>query len=349
MIELDSVSKVFGSNGRSVCAVQEVSFRVEDGETVCLIGTSGSGKTTTLKMVNRLVEPTSGRIMVDGQDVRRTDVIRLRRRLGYVIQKGGLFPHRTVAENIGLLPRLEGWPSDRVRARVEELLDLVDLPAERFAARYPGELSGGQQQRVGVARALALDPPHILMDEPFGALDPLTRQSLQEEFLRLQSRVGKTILLVTHDLAEAFRLGDRVALMHEGRLVQVGSRVDFRLHPATEFVEGFLRSHLDRPADALVVDLLDPCVRVVRPDDDLGPGGGSLLFLDGRDRLAAVAAGVDSPRLEAPPTLPASAPLRQALDLLLRHNLPVVAVLDEEGGVLGGVTPETALRGLEPR
>ncbi len=345
MIELDRVSKVFGAPPGAVCAVDEVSFLVEDGETVCLIGTSGSGKTTTLKMVNRLEEPTSGRIRVDGRDIQDQDVIRLRRSLGYVIQRGGLLPHRTVAENIGLLPRLEGWPAARIRSRVEELLDLVSLPPERFAGRHPHELSGGQQQRVGVARALALDPSHVLMDEPFGALDPLTRDSLQEEFLRLKSRVGKTILLVTHDLAEAFRLGDRVALMHEGRLVQIGTRADLRRRPATPFVEEFLRSHLDGVGEALVVDLLDAEARILEPGADPGSGG-PLLYLDPEGLLEAVAAGADEPRHHGPPTLPASAPRAEALEILLQTRLPALGILDEQGRLVGGVTPTSVLQGF---
>lgn len=325
MIELERVSKVFGTNGSTVRAVDDVSLRVAEGETLCLIGTSGSGKTTAMKMINRLVEPTSGRILVDGQDILDLDVIRLRRRLGYVIQKGGLFPHQTVEENVGLLPRLEGWPAERVRARVAELLDLVNLPADRFAKRYPGELSGGQQQRVGVARALALDPPHILMDEPFGALDPITRDGLQEEFLRLKREVRKTIILVTHDLSEAFRLGDRVALMHEGRLVQLGAPEEFRRSPATRFVEEFVRSHVGGPPEVKARDVLDPQVHVVS----------GALMLDGQERAVADL-----------PSLPEAAPLRDAVDLLMRTPLPLVAVLDGAGQVLGGITRDSVLRGL---
>lgn len=320
MIELQRVSKVFGAGASEVRAVDDLSLRVADGETLCLIGTSGSGKTTALKMVNRLIEPSSGRILVDGEEVQGTDVIRLRRRLGYVIQKGGLFPHRTVEDNVALLPRLEGWPAARVRARVAELLALVNLPVERFGGRYPGELSGGQQQRVGVARALALDPPHILMDEPFGALDPITRDGLQEEFLRLKREVRKTIVLVTHDLAEAFRLGDRVALMHEGRLVQAGGAEDFRRRPATAFVEDFVRSHL---GEVRVGDVLDPRLQVE----------GGRLLLEGRE-------------IADPEGLEAAAPRREALELFLRRPLEAARVLDAHGAIVGGVTRESVLRGL---
>jgi len=246
LIELESVTKVFrGPDGRDVVAVDDLSLRVAEGETLSLIGTSGCGKTTTMKMVNRLVAPTSGTIRVDGEDIAHRDPIRLRRSIGYVIQSGGLFPHMTVARNVGLLCRLEGMDRAAERARAYELLELVNLDPSEYADRYPRELSGGQRQRVGVARALALDPPYVLMDEPFGALDPITRDQVRDEFALLQERVGKTIILVTHDMAEAFRLADRIALMDEGRIVQIGVEEDFRERPATPFVEEFLRSHLD--------------------------------------------------------------------------------------------------------
>jgi osmoprotectant transport system ATP-binding protein len=245
LIELDDVTKVFRDPaGKEVVAVGGVTLRVAEGETVALIGTSGCGKTTTMKLVNRLIEPTTGHVEVAGKDVAAWDVIRLRRSIGYVIQKGGLFPHLTVTRNIGLLCELEGWDTPKIEARAGELLDLVNLPHAEFARRYPRELSGGQRQRVGVARALALDPPCILMDEPFGALDPITRDQIHEEFLQLKRRVGKTILFVTHDMAEAFKLADRVVLMDAGQIVQIGTERDFLEHPATAFVEEFLKGHL---------------------------------------------------------------------------------------------------------
>ncbi|MEZ6186186.1 MAG: ATP-binding cassette domain-containing protein [Planctomycetota bacterium] len=247
MIELEAVRKVFpprGGQGDPVVAVDGVSFTVGAGETLCLIGTSGCGKTTTMKMINRLIEPTSGTIRVGGEDVTAQDVIRLRRRLGYVIQKGGLFPHMTLAENVGLLCQEEGWEAERTRARVDELLNLVNLPPDAFRGRYPREVSGGQRQRVGVARALALDPDYVLMDEPFGALDPITRSQIHDEFLDLKTRVKKTIVIVTHDMDEAFKLGDQVALMDHGRVVQLGTAEDFRERPANDFVRAFLQSHL---------------------------------------------------------------------------------------------------------
>ncbi len=234
--------------GEVVRAVDGVSLAVEEGETLCLIGTSGSGKTTLLKMVNRLVVPTLGRVTVGGQDVSLADVIALRRGLGYVIQSGGLLPHLDVAANVGLLGVLEGWEAPRIEARVRALLELVNLSPETFAHRRPAELSGGERQRVGVARALVLDPPVLLMDEPFGALDPLTRADLRREFAGLKRAVDKTIVLVTHDLAEAFALGDRMALLDGGRLAQVGTASDLRERPADDFVRRFLEAHFGEPS-----------------------------------------------------------------------------------------------------
>jgi osmoprotectant transport system ATP-binding protein len=203
-----------------------LNLQVQRGETLVLLGRSGSGKTTTLKLVNRLLNPSAGEVRVNGAPTAESDVIRLRRSIGYVIQDVGLFPHFTVERNIGLVPRIEGWPADRIHRRVEELLQMVGLE-EQLASRYPHQLSGGQRQRVGVARALAADPAILLMDEPFGALDPLTRDQLQREFLALQKRLGKTVVFVTHDLREALRLGSRIALMDAGRLVTILPPKDF--------------------------------------------------------------------------------------------------------------------------
>ncbi|MFN2415801.1 MAG: ATP-binding cassette domain-containing protein [Pyrinomonadaceae bacterium] len=205
--------------GAAAPVIDALDLEVGRGETLVLLGESGCGKTTTLRLVNRLLEPTGGRVFVEGRDTREWDAIGLRRRTGYVIQDAGLFPHFTVERNVGLVPTLEGWEGSRVRARVGELLSLVGLDPERFASRFPSELSGGQRQRVGVARALAADPPLLLLDEPFGALDPLTRASLQREFAALQSRLGKTVIFVTHDVREALLLGTRVALMSAGRVL----------------------------------------------------------------------------------------------------------------------------------
>lgn len=220
-----------------------VSLDVHRGETLVLLGRSGSGKTSTLKLINRLLTPSSGEIRVNGVPNSQVDVIRLRRSIGYVFQEAGLFPHFTVERNIGLVPRIEGWPEDRIRARVQELLQLVGLTRE-FASRHPRQLSGGQRQRVGVARALAADPEILLMDEPFGALDPLTRDELQREFLSLQQRLHKTVVFVTHDLREALRLASRVALMEAGKLVAALSPQEF-LNSSDAWVSAYVRAFED--------------------------------------------------------------------------------------------------------
>ena len=235
MIELSGLVKRYG--GTTV--VDGVSLSVAKGELLVLLGESGSGKTTTLKMVNRLVEPTAGTVRIDGRDTAGIPGHELRRHIGYVFQKIGLFPHLTIAENIAVTPRLLGWPEERIRARVDELLSLVELDAG-LGARRPSELSGGQQQRVGVARALAAEPPVMLLDEPFGALDPLTRDKLQDAFRALRARLGFTAMFVTHDMAEALLLGDRVAVMRGGKLVQVGTPRELVESPADEYVAGLL-------------------------------------------------------------------------------------------------------------
>lgn len=201
-------------------------LRIEQGETLVLLGRSGSGKTTTMRLINRLIDPTSGQVIVDGKPTVDWDPIRLRRRIGYVIQEIGLFPHLTIEQNIGVVPRLEGWQPERIRQRARQLLAMVGLDADRFAERFPRELSGGQRQRIGVARALAADPPVILLDEPFGALDPITRRDIQQEFKTLQQELGKTMVFVTHDIAEAFVLGDRIGLLKDGEMVLLGAPAD---------------------------------------------------------------------------------------------------------------------------
>jgi osmoprotectant transport system ATP-binding protein len=211
-------------NGKTL--LSNLNLEVFQGETLVLLGRSGSGKTTTMKLINRLLDPTEGEVMVEGTATTQWDPIRLRRRIGYVIQEIGLFPHLSVEDNIGVVPRLEGWEAEKIKARTRELLDMVGLEPEQFAARYPRELSGGQRQRVGVARALAADPPFMLLDEPFGALDPITRREIQQEFRSLQKRLGKTMVFVTHDVREAFFLASRIGLLKEGRMVMLGQPAD---------------------------------------------------------------------------------------------------------------------------
>ena len=228
--------KAFG--GRPV--LDGLTLRVEAGETVALIGPSGCGKTTALKLVNRLLDADAGSVLVMGRDVAREDAIALRRKLGYVIQEGGLLPHWDVRSNVETVPRLLGWEEDRRRRRSTEVLGMVNLPAEEFGARRPRQLSGGQRQRVGVARALAADPPVLLMDEPFGALDPLARRALQREFLDWKKRLKKAVVLVTHDMREAFALADRIAVMHRGSIRQAGTKADLLERPADDFVREFV-------------------------------------------------------------------------------------------------------------
>lgn len=240
MIELQEVSKIYDS---AIVAADSISFEVEKGEVFGLVGTSGCGKTTTLKMINRLIEPTSGRIYIDGELILNRRPEELRRNIGYVIQGVGLFPHYTIEENVSIVPKLLEWDKKRVEQRSRELLELVGLDPGEFAGRKPEALSGGQQQRVGLARALAGDPEVLLMDEPFGALDPITKEQVRDEFSELLQKIEKTVILVTHDVFEAFELCDRICLMDRGRVQQVGTPQELVAHPANDFVRSFFDSH----------------------------------------------------------------------------------------------------------
>lgn len=283
-IRLDEVRKQFGGT----VAVQRLSLEIPAGELVVLIGPSGCGKSTVLRMVNRLIEPTSGRMFIGDEEITISDPVKLRRRIGYVIQNVGLFPHQTVHDNVATVPKLVGWAKGRTNARVDELLDLVGLDPSRYAKRYPHELSGGQRQRVGVARALAADPVVLLMDEPFSAVDPIVRGRLQDEFLRLQSAVGKTIVFVTHDVDEAVRLGDRIAVLSEGgHLEQCATPAELLAKPANDFVADFVGA--DRGIKRLAVTPIpqDGLKRLPQaPDYPVVAGEGSL-----RDALAALLEG----------------------------------------------------------
>jgi len=309
MIALEALTKRYGPGPP---AVDRLSLEVVSGEVCALVGPSGSGKSTTLRMINRLIEPTSGKIWLDGEDVTAMPVVELRRRMGYVIQQVGLFPHLTVGDNVATIPRLLGWDRRRVRDRVAELLTLVGLDPGVYAKRWPHELSGGQRQRVGVARALGADPPLLLMDEPFGAIDPITRNRLQTEFLDLQQRVRKTVVLVTHDLEEAVRLGDRIAVLSEGgHLEQYATPGEVLGAPATPFVADFVGD--DRSLRRLGVVVLKPVdVEPVERGEDLGS------VLDG-------------------PRVSIGASLREALVAILESPKGVVAVEDAEGGGVVGV------------
>jgi osmoprotectant transport system ATP-binding protein len=299
MIVFDRVSKTYAGGVEAVCAL---SMEVLEGETVVLLGTSGSGKTTTLKMVNRLMEPTSGHILIDGTDIMEQDPIQLRRGIGYAIQNIGLFPHMTVAENISVVPKLLKWSRERTAERVDQLLTMVGLDPEEFRDRFPAQLSGGQRQRIGVARALAADPPIVLMDEPFGALDPITREQLQDEFIELESEIKKTILFVTHDVFEAVKMGDRIALLDSGRLQQLAVPAELVENPASEFVDNFLGQH------RFQLSLLTRTLRAIMP---------------------AASQGKPSPDARMPGIyLRARSSLIEALDMFKKTNQAALPVYD---------------------
>ena len=329
MIVLDRLRKQYADG---TVAVNDLSLDVPAGQIAVLVGPSGCGKTTTMRMVNRLVEPTSGHIYLDGDDISTVDRVQLRRRMGYVIQQVGLFPHQTVADNVATVPQLLGWDRKRIRSRVAELLDLVGLEPDRHAKRYPHELSGGQRQRVGVARALAADPPVLLMDEPFGAVDPVARDRLQSEFLRLQQQVRKTIVFVTHDIDEAIRLGDRIAVMREGgHLEQYADPATLLSDPATDFVADFVGA--DRTLRRLSVLYVRPDGLVDWPQT---AGAGDSAAYDAADADWLLVNG-DGWRWQqrgsadpvAAATVEVGASLAEALAGYLAHAGPGVVVLDE--------------------
>ncbi|MEP7055567.1 MAG: betaine/proline/choline family ABC transporter ATP-binding protein [Actinomycetota bacterium] len=364
MIELEHVTKKY--DGGSV-AVDDLSLSVDAGELVVFVGPSGCGKTTTMKMVNRLIEPTSGRILIEGRDILAEDPVVVRRGIGYVIQQVGLFPHQTIAQNVATVPRLLGWDKTRIRNRVNELLELVGLPPSSYADRYPHQLSGGQRQRVGVARALGADPPVLLMDEPFGAIDPVTRNRLQQEFLRLQAELRKTVIFVTHDIEEAVLLGDRIAVLREGGVLeQYDTPADVLGRPATPFVASFVGS--DRGLKRLsvtpidVADLEHPGVihlgeSLADARRALGESGADwAIVLDDSEGLHGYVggpgnAGDGGPGLAGegivadrakrlPAWVPVNATLKRAFAEMLAHDAGWVAVLDGER-YLGVLTPES--------
>jgi osmoprotectant transport system ATP-binding protein len=307
MIRLENVSKTFPGTARP--AVDGLDLDVPGGTTCVLIGPSGCGKTTTMRIVNRLIEPDQGRIVVEGEDVTRSDAVELRRRIGYVIQQVGLFPHMTIAQNVATVPQLLGWPQERIARRVEEMLSLVGLEPAQFLARHPRHLSGGQRQRVGVARALAADPPVLLMDEPFGAVDPIVRAGLQAELLGILRRLAKTVIFVTHDIDEAIRMGDLIAIMKDGRLVQCAAPEELLAAPKDSFVADFVGS--DRALKRLTLTTAGEAAR---------PG-------------AAPAPGA--------PNVAAGTSLRDVLSLLLQSGADLANVADANGGSIGTVSLAT--------
>jgi osmoprotectant transport system ATP-binding protein len=355
IIRFEKVSKVFPGDTK---AVDDLSFEIYEGECVVFLGPSGCGKTTTIKLLNRLERPTDGNIYLNGKDTSKIDVIALRRSIGYVIQDVGLFPHMTVAQNISLVPRLIGWSITTQQTRVDELLRLVDLEPSAFKDRYPYQLSGGQRQRVGVARGLAADPPVILMDEPFGALDPITRAQLQDEFLRLRSKIKKTILFVTHDIDEAIKLGDRIAMMKAGRIVQFDTPKKIMGEPADEFVKDFVGKDCGLKLMRLlrVSDIMVPVLNHITERSSTAEAkrlmeeGKSdiLLVVDDREVFRGVIrfefltnrnqGSVKDLMDRDIPTVKKEEEIRPTLELMLRKGVVWLPVVDEEGRLKGIVT-----------
>ncbi|MEX0757525.1 MAG: betaine/proline/choline family ABC transporter ATP-binding protein, partial [Acidimicrobiia bacterium] len=356
-IRLENVTKVYP--GTEEPAVAELDLEIPKGEILVLVGPSGCGKSTTLRLINRMIEPSGGRIIFDGEDVTTVNADHLRRRIGYVIQQIGLFPHRTIAENIGTVPRLLGWDSARVDARVDELLEMVGMDPKIYRTRYPKELSGGQAQRVGVARALGADPEVLLMDEPFGAIDPITRDRLQNEFLRLQSELQKTIVFVTHDIDEAIKMGDQIAILREqSRIAQYDTPEAILAHPANAFVEDFLGSgailkglNLKRIGDLELTEIptitapvsRDAVLQAIEKSID---GWALMLDKDGKptrwlDRTALDRAeGLDEAGQRVRVTVEPEDTLRDALEKMLLSVTGCAACVDPQGRYMGGVRLE---------
>ncbi len=305
MIEIEHLTKRYGAS----VVVEDVSFQVDEGTIAVVVGTSGAGKSTLLRMINRLVSPSAGRVLIDGQDTMTIPEDELRHRIGYVIQGYGLFPHRTVAQNIATVPRLLGWDRRKIAARVEELLDLFQLHPDEFARKFPHQLSGGQQQRVGVARALAARPALLLMDEPFGALDPVIRGKAQDDLLAIQRRLGTTIVLVTHDMNEAFHLGDRIAVMDQARLLQYATPAELLTRPAEAFVEQLVGT-AERPFRLLSLTSVQ---EALEPGDANGE------------------------------PLPVSASLREALSQMVWLGRQALPVADSSGAIVGRISLERIL------
>ncbi|HIW31983.1 MAG TPA: betaine/proline/choline family ABC transporter ATP-binding protein [Candidatus Paenibacillus intestinavium] len=365
MLKFDNVSKVYTDGFE---AVKSISFEIPKGEILVLIGPSGCGKSTTMKMINRLVPHTSGIISIAGKDITKLNKAELRRNIGYVIQQIGLFPHYTIAKNIAIVPELKGWSKDKINERVNDLLKMVGLAPEIYANRYPSELSGGQQQRVGVARALAADPDIILMDEPFGALDPITRDQLQRELLSLQKKLQKTIIFVTHDMDEALKLGDRIAIMRDGDLLQLDTPEKILHEPAYGFVEEFIGKHrmIQNPELMPITDVIADKVSktlpnrsperalahmrqhrtntlIVADDDDVLMG-----IISANDLMAKIGhiKTVEEIMVSPEPYLTDSASAKDAIIAMSEAKFGIVTVVNEEKKVIGVVTRGTLLSAL---
>jgi osmoprotectant transport system ATP-binding protein len=360
MIELDQLTKTFTQkNGQPVRAVDTVSLKVQEGEICVFLGPSGCGKTTTLKMINRLIKPTSGRVLINGEDTGKLNEVDLRRHIGYVIQQIGLFPNMTIEENITVVPRLLGWNKKRCAQRATELMSMVALDPKLYLKRYPRELSGGQQQRIGVIRALAADPPVLLMDEPFGAVDPINREAIQNEFFQMQRQLNKTVIMVSHDIDEAIKLGDRVAVFRRGKLVQYDHPDTLLAHPRDEFVGQFVGqdSTLKR---LLLVKAGDAATQpaTAHPDTPLADAYATMDESDNRyltvvdanhralgfvtRRAARGAQGVCADKLSPfPATAAPDDNLRIVLSKLYQYRSSWMPVLDADGNYLGEITQDS--------
>ena len=353
MLSLQDVTKIY-PGAEHIKAVDNLSFDLEEGEICTAVGPSGCGKTTAMKMINRLIPLTSGRITVDGQNINRMDTIELRRNIGYVIQNIGLFPNMTIAENIAIVPKMKGWDQGQIAEKVESLLEMINLPPGEFMGRYPRELSGGQQQRVGVARAMAADPPIMLMDEPFGAIDPINREHLQDEFLRIQEKVRKTIVFVTHDINEAIKMGDKICLLRAGKLVQYDGPEKLLTEPANDFVRDFVGG--DRTLKRLNLLKIKTAMRAEPPviEQSESPDAARKLLTELQvehlvvvDETRRLVGYVDQEALKrasdtvggvAQPTeafLPATASLKDGLSEIFTHDLGFIIAVDEEKRVQG--------------
>ncbi|RXZ81650.1 ATP-binding cassette domain-containing protein [Paenibacillaceae bacterium] len=365
MLRFHSVSKTYADGFQ---AVKSISFEIPKGEFIVLIGPSGCGKSTTMKMINRLVPHTGGTITIDGKDVTKLNTAELRRNIGYVIQQIGLFPHYTIAKNIAIVPELKGWSKSKIAERVNQLLKMVGLDPDIYAGRYPRELSGGQQQRVGVARALAADPDIILMDEPFGALDPITRDQLQQELLTLQKKLKKTIIFVTHDMNEALKLGDRIAIMKDGDLLQLDTPEKILYEPAHGFVEEFIGKHrmIQNPELMPITDVMSDkvsmCLSVTSPEKALAymrqRRTNALLIVNEDDVLQGMISAYDlmanlekmksieNILMPPHPCLNSSASAKDAILAMPEAKFGIIPIINDQQHVVGVVTKGTLLSAL---
>lgn len=365
---MNNVNKVYEDGSH---ALKNINLEMKKGEITVLIGPSGCGKSTTMKLINRLISPSSGEVLINGRNVNEIDPVKLRRNIGYVIQSIGLFPHMTIGRNVGIVPRLKKWDADKINRRIDELMRLVGLPPETYRDRYPSELSGGQQQRIGVIRALAADPDIILMDEPFSALDPISREQLQDELIRLQQELRKTIVFVTHDMDEALKIADTIVLMKEGQIVQTGTPETILRHPANDFVRTFIGEKRLMPDSLYEIPTVDE-VMVRKPVTAFPTRGlaeairlmeqrkvDSLFIVDRDNHLQGIVsiyqvldqygeenktvADVMQPVLYSVKT---GSPLTAAVELLNRHQLSNLAIVDDRNRLVGLITRGSVVRHL---